>query len=54
MDAKCPRCNGKAYLDEDKMDLVRCRCGYEASYDDYLEDMKARAMSLLDEYIDRV
>ncbi|MEM2855605.1 MAG: hypothetical protein QW416_00675 [Candidatus Nitrosocaldaceae archaeon] len=50
MDAKCPKCNKIAELSED-IEFVRCRCGYEASYSDYIEDMKERLINILNENI---
>ncbi|GIU72794.1 MAG: hypothetical protein KatS3mg003_2273 [Candidatus Nitrosocaldaceae archaeon] len=53
MDAKCPRCERIAVLDDD-LKYVRCKCGYKAEYDDYIEDMKERAFGLFDKFIDRI
>lgn len=53
MDAKCPRCEKVAELD-DNIEYVRCKCGYQAKYDDYIEDMKERMFGLADKFIDRI
>lgn len=50
MDAKCPKCNNIAELSED-IEFVRCRCGYEASYNAYIEDMKERLINIFNENI---
>lgn len=42
MDAKCPQCEKIARLDED-ITIVKCAyCGFEATYDNYLDIMKEK------------
>ena len=42
MDAKCPKCEKKAQVNED-MTRVKCTfCGYDATFDEYMEHMKER------------
>ncbi|KAG2479494.1 MAG: Zinc-domain-containing protein, partial [Nitrosopumilales archaeon] len=46
MDARCPKCEKKAVLD-DEMKNVKCSyCNFEATYDDYLEIMKDNAVNM--------
>ncbi len=51
MDAKCPRCDKRATLLDDMSKVVCKNCGYENSYDEYIEDMKSRVYSLLDDFM---
>jgi len=47
MDAKCPKCEKKAQVSED-MTKVRCTfCGYENTFDAYMEQMKERVGSIV-------
>ena len=47
MDAKCPKCEKKAQVDED-MTRVKCtNCGYDATFDEYIEHMKERVGSIV-------
>ena len=51
MDAKCPNCEGIATVDDD-MKTVKCfNCNFEASYDNYLEIMKEKAINMASDYI---
>ncbi len=51
MDARCPKCEKKAVLD-DEMKRVTCPyCNFEAVYDDYLEIMKDNAVNMAADYI---
>ncbi|MFB3047529.1 MAG: zinc-domain-containing protein [Nitrosopumilaceae archaeon] len=51
MDARCPKCEKKAVLD-DEMKRVTCpHCNFEAVYDDYLEIMKDNAVNMAADYI---
>lgn len=46
LEAKCPECSKKAKVD-DAMSRVECRhCGFSASYDEYIEIMKGKAVDL--------
>ncbi|HET6640254.1 MAG TPA: zinc-domain-containing protein [Nitrososphaeraceae archaeon] len=48
--AKCPKCRNEAVVDED-MTKVRCsHCGFDSSYDSYLETMKGIAQNISDDY----
>jgi len=50
MDAKCPRCEKVAVLD-DEITVVKCSfCGFEAKYDDYLELMKERVGGIVENF----
>ncbi len=47
MDARCPQCEKTATLDDD-ITAVKCtHCGYEATYDQYLETMKEKVGELV-------
>ena len=48
IEAKCASCGNRAVVNED-MTNVYCRsCGFTASYDDYLEIMKSKALQMAD------
>ncbi|AIC16807.1 zinc-domain-containing protein [Nitrososphaera viennensis] len=50
LEAKCPKCGKKAQVDDD-MANVRCDfCGYSATYDEYIELMKGKAVTMADDY----
>jgi endogenous inhibitor of DNA gyrase (YacG/DUF329 family) len=50
LEAKCPNCGKKAEVNED-MSEVKCgHCGFFASYNDYIETMKGRAVDLSDNF----
>jgi hypothetical protein len=50
LEARCPECGKKAQVD-DEMSKVSCgHCGFTASYDDYIEIMKGKALTLSDDY----
>jgi ribosomal protein L37AE/L43A len=50
LEARCPQCNKKAVVD-DEMSIVTCsHCGFTSSYDDYIETMKGKALTLSDEF----
>lgn len=53
LDAKCPRCNRIAEFRVES-EYIICRCGYEASYDDYIKEMKERVFDIFNENIDRI
>jgi hypothetical protein len=49
IEAKCPNCSYKATVDEN-LTRVSCRaCGFTASYEDYLEIMKSKAVQMADD-----
>ena len=51
MDARCPKCEKVATLD-DEMKMIKCpHCNFEATYDDYLEIMKDNAVNMATDYI---
>lgn len=50
MNAKCPRCERKAEVNDD-MTGVKCpHCGYEAAFDAYLERMKERVSGIVSDF----
>ena len=51
MDARCPKCEKVAKLSDD-INNVKCEhCGFEATYDDYIEIMKENAVNMASDYI---
>ena len=51
MDAKCPKCEKVAVLDEN-VTKVKCpHCGFEETYDKYIEIMKENAVNMAADYI---
>jgi Zn ribbon nucleic-acid-binding protein len=52
MDAKCPKCEKKADVNED-MTRVKCTyCGYDATFDEYMEEMRERVGSIVTNFRD--
>jgi Zn ribbon nucleic-acid-binding protein len=50
LEAKCPQCGKRAEVNND-MSKVECRnCGFSASYDDYIEIMKGKAVDIADNF----
>ena len=50
LEAKCPECGKKAEVNEE-MSEVKCEhCGFSASYDNYIEIMKGKAVDIADNY----
>lgn len=50
MDARCPECEKVAILDDD-VTRVKCpHCGFEASYEDYLNIMKQQVGAMVDNF----
>jgi DNA-directed RNA polymerase subunit RPC12/RpoP len=50
LEAKCPDCGKRAEVSDD-MSEVRCKeCGFHVSYDEYIEMMKGKALSLADDF----
>lgn len=48
IEAKCPTCANKARVNEE-MTEVKCRsCGFTATYDNYIEIMKSKALQMAD------
>ena len=51
MDARCPNCEKVAVLDEE-VTKVKCpHCGFEETYDKYIEIMKENAVNMAADYI---
>lgn len=50
LEARCPECNKKAQVDDDMSTVTCSHCGFTSSYDDYIERMKGKALTLADEY----
>jgi hypothetical protein len=54
MDAKCPKCEKKANVNDD-MTRVKCPfCGYEDTFDAYMEYMKERVGGIVTNFKDFV
>ena len=51
MDARCPKCEKVAILDDDIKNVKCPHCGFEALYDDYIEIMKENAVNMASDYI---
>ena len=52
LDAKCPKCEKKAQVNEN-MTKVKCaNCGYDATFDEYIEQMKERVGSIVTDFRD--
>jgi hypothetical protein len=50
MDAKCLYCNSKAHFDIDLNKIICSKCNKEIDYDEYIENMKDKALSMADEF----
>jgi len=50
LEAKCPECNKKAEVNDDMSEVKCMHCGFSASYDDYIEIMKGKAVDIADNY----
>ena len=50
LEASCPECGKKAVVN-DEMSEVKCsHCGFTATYDDYIEIMKGKAVDIVDNF----
>ena len=50
LEAKCPECGRSAKVDDDIAE-VKCEyCGFHVLYDEYIEIMKDRAVSMVDDF----
>ena len=50
LEARCPECGKKAMVN-DEMSKVKCsHCGFTATYDDYIEIMKGKAVDIVDNF----
>ena len=50
LEAKCPQCDKRAEVNDD-MSRVECKyCGFELSYDEYIEVMKGKAVTMADDF----
>ena len=50
MDARCVNCNMKADFDIEENKVTCKRCGLEIDYENYLERMKEKAVTLADDF----
>ncbi|MEM0364851.1 MAG: hypothetical protein QXE95_07165 [Candidatus Nitrosocaldus sp.] len=51
LEAKCPVCEKRARVLDDMSKVICKHCGYEDEYDAYLEKMKDRISSIVDEFM---
>ena len=51
MDARCPKCERVAKLNDDVTKVTCPHCNFEAEYDEYLEIMKQEAINMAADYI---
>ena len=51
MDARCPKCEKVAILNEDVTKVTCPHCNFEAGYEEYLEIMKQEAINMSADYI---
>ena len=49
MDAKCFNCNNKADFNIENNMIICKKCNIEIGYDEYIENMKEKALSLADD-----
>jgi DNA-directed RNA polymerase subunit RPC12/RpoP len=50
LEAKCAQCGRKAEVDDD-MAEVRCKyCGFNTTYDEYIDIMKGKAVNIADDF----
>lgn len=50
MDAKCPKCERKAQVNEELL-RVKCDfCGYEDTFDEYMKKMEERVGGIVSDY----
>jgi Zn ribbon nucleic-acid-binding protein len=52
MDAKCPKCEKRAQVSEDMTNVKCTYCGYNATYDEYMEEMKERVGGIVTNFKD--
>jgi DNA-directed RNA polymerase subunit RPC12/RpoP len=50
LEAKCPECDKRAEVDEEMIEVNCKHCGFRARYDEYVEIMKGRAVSMTDDF----
>jgi ribosomal protein S27AE len=48
VEAKCPACVNKALVNEEMTEVKCGSCGFTATYDDYIEIMKSKALQMAD------
>ena len=52
MDARCIYCNDKANFEIEKNKIICEKCNIEIDYDEYIETMKERALTLANNFQD--
>jgi ribosomal protein S27AE len=50
LDAKCPKCDNRAQVDDDAKRVECKKCGYIDNYENYIETMKSKAENMADNY----
>ena len=48
IEAKCPTCANKALVNEEMTEVKCTSCGFRATYDNYIEIMKSKALQMAD------
>ena len=51
MDAKCPKCDQVANIDEELTKVTCPHCKFKSTYDEYIEMMKDNAINMAADYI---
>ena len=51
MDARCPKCEKVAILNDDVTKVTCPHCNFEVGYEEYLEIMKQEAINMAADYI---
>jgi len=50
MDAKCPKCDKIAILDDEATNVKCPHCGFEAKYEEYLDIMREKVGQLAENF----
>ena len=50
MDAKCPKCDKIATLDDEATNVKCPHCGFEAKYEDYLDMMREKVGQMAENF----
>lgn len=50
MDAKCLNCDNRADFNIEENKVKCSKCGMQMEYDDYIEQMKDKALTLADDF----
>jgi tRNA(Ile2) C34 agmatinyltransferase TiaS len=50
LEAKCPDCGKRAEVGDDMIEVKCKQCGFHAPYDEYIEIMKGKAVTMADDF----